>query len=145
MMKQKPKSNHPYLLLKEFNQKHMYLHGLRRLQLYGLLRYRQLQYYYESSVQFIFQFHGVNHMVNKTVFQGLTWFVVIATLALVPFPATWQILANTAWKVGQYSLSLSLPFGLNWLMATVSTILILAWPVAVLSGAYQGLTDRRLA
>lgn len=84
-------------------------------------------------------------MANRMVFQGLTRFVVIATLALVPFPGTWQILANTAWKVGQYSLSLSLPFGLNWLMATVSIILILAWPVAVLRGAYQGLTDQNPA
>lgn len=81
-------------------------------------------------------------MANRTIFQGLTWFVVIATLAIIPFPATWQILGSTAWKVGQYAFGLPLPFGLNWLMATVSIILILAWPAAVLGGTYQGLMDQ---
>ncbi len=130
----------PYGWLNEFNEHGRSLDMDLQIRLEVLNLRRQIRNDCKAIAHIIFTHKG-RAMLIRIVFRGLACFTVVATLALVVFQfgPFWQLLSTTALGTATFLLNLPTPIAFNLMLASIVSVFILGWPIAVLRGAYLGL------
>jgi hypothetical protein len=141
VMKPKPEKT-PYARLSEFSEQGHAIDLDLRFWLEGLNRRRQIRQGWRAMRDLLVTPKGRTKPM-PTVFRVLAYFTALATLGLIVFQFVpfWQLLTATAFSTATILLSLPTPMAFNLGLASMTSVLVLGWPFAILRGAYLGVND----